>query len=487
MRVRVAPGSAGFEFSLAGGGSLQAVDGCAAGAPDTAGAMPCVRAPVRVGLRMGDDSVNAPGDESGIRWLADFNLRAPSAGLLPAWGRNPIYGSADPRGGGDADILDASAALLGTRPDAPGDGGRRFVIPFHVPCDELHSLAQLQHANLQPAAAGPGFTVGQSYADPHTPDGEPDFVYRLNEALWDRFFFSTVPGGPGPLPANLPDGRIVTCAPGGAPPDPDAVRGADTAAAHLLVDGAFNVNSTSIPAWRALFASLNGQVMAWEDPATGACTPATMGNGFLRGARPQGGPDDGWCGYRMLTDSQVDELAAAIVARIRARGPFRSLAAFVNRPLDAPAARDRLCGAMQAALDEVANPPPSLDPSPGIPATAGPSPALAWPAASAGHRATLAPGWLSQADVLGSVGQVLSVRSDTFLVRAYGDVVNPATGMTEGRAWCEAVVQRVPALCGSGRSAGIVRPARTGQCALRSPVRDHRIPVARARGSVVVF
>jgi hypothetical protein len=57
---------------------------------------------------------------------------------------------------------------------------------------------------------------------------------------------------------------------------------------------------------------------------------------------------------------------------------------------------------------------------------------------------TLAPGWLSQADVLGVLGPVMAVRSDTFLVRAYGDATNPATGAVEGRAWCEAVVQRVP-------------------------------------------
>jgi len=46
--------------------------------------------------------------------------------------------------------------------------------------------------------------------------------------------------------------------------------------------------------------------------------------------------------------------------------------------------------------------------------------------------------------VLGAIGPVLAVRSDTFLVRAYGDAVNPATGAVESCAWCEAVVQRVP-------------------------------------------
>jgi hypothetical protein len=46
--------------------------------------------------------------------------------------------------------------------------------------------------------------------------------------------------------------------------------------------------------------------------------------------------------------------------------------------------------------------------------------------------------------VLAVLGPVLTARSDTFLVRAYGDSANPATGGVEGRAWCEAVVQRVP-------------------------------------------
>jgi hypothetical protein len=42
------------------------------------------------------------------------------------------------------------------------------------------------------------------------------------------------------------------------------------------------------------------------------------------------------------------------------------------------------------------------------------------------------------------LGPVLAARSDTFLVRAYGDTANPATGNVESCAWCEAVVQRVP-------------------------------------------
>jgi hypothetical protein len=177
-----------------------------------------------------------------------------------------------------------------------------------------------------------------------------------------------------------------------------------------------------------------------------------MGSAFPRSPVVNGGDGDGWRGFRALTDAQLHSLAVAIVDKMRTRGPVRSLAEFVNRPLDAPGEEGRLAGLLQAALDEVVNPPPSLAPVLGLPANAGPSSALPWPAASRGHRSTLAPGWLSQADVLGVLGPVLAVRSDTFLVRAYGDAVNPATGAVEGRAWCEAVVQRVPDYVDSGNS-----------------------------------
>jgi len=59
-------------------------------------------------------------------------------------------------------------------------------------------------------------------------------------------------------------------------------------------------------------------------------------------------------------------------------------------------------------------------------------------------RAAFAPGFLTQADMLNSLGPVLTARSDTFRIRVYGDVQNPTTTNIEGKAWCEAIVQRVP-------------------------------------------
>lgn len=53
-------------------------------------------------------------------------------------------------------------------------------------------------------------------------------------------------------------------------------------------------------------------------------------------------------------------------------------------------------------------------------------------------------GYILQSDILSSIGANLSVRSDTFTIRTYGDVQNPVTGEITGRAWCEAIVQRTP-------------------------------------------
>jgi Tfp pilus assembly protein PilX len=78
---------------------------------------------------------------------------------------------------------------------------------------------------------------------------------------------------------------------------------------------------------------------------------------------------------------------------------------------------------------------PNLDPLYGNSAPPGPQ----------GRTSTGAPGWLLQGDVLQAIGPTLSARSDTFVIRTYGEVVNPADStQTQAGAWCEAVVQRLP-------------------------------------------
>jgi hypothetical protein len=48
-----------------------------------------------------------------------------------------------------------------------------------------------------------------------------------------------------------------------------------------------------------------------------------------------------------------------------------------------------------------------------------------------------------QSDLLNPIANTLAVRDDTFRVRAYGESVD-RNGNVVARAWCEALVQRVP-------------------------------------------
>ena len=51
--------------------------------------------------------------------------------------------------------------------------------------------------------------------------------------------------------------------------------------------------------------------------------------------------------------------------------------------------------------------------------------------------------YLTQADILTALAPVMQARSDTFKIRAYGDVMY-ADGQIESSALCEALVQRYP-------------------------------------------
>lgn len=246
-------------------------------------------------------------------------------------------------------------------------------------------------------------------------------------------------------------------------------------ARNSLYDGGFNVNSTSKGAWKAILSGLRGQTLP-----DGSGT--TTGTALTKFARAFGTADttgaDPWTGYRELNDAEINDLAGRVVDEIRARGPFMSLADFVNRRL---VNNDTfgLKGALQAAIDKssinnaaitagggVFSAPLSTTPTdpnlrygndaiapswwreisayPKIPANKRfPSiRAMSRTNSEASVTAGLgAPGIVTQMDVLNSVGPNLTARSDTFVVRAYGEAHNE-TGTVIGKAWVEVVVQR---------------------------------------------
>jgi hypothetical protein len=220
------------------------------------------------------------------------------------------------------------------------------------------------------------------------------------------------------------------------------------AAFHLLVDGGFNVNSTSVEAWKAVLA-------ATRDSGYGSTnhTPFPRVLEAPEGEFDNGNADDpaAWAGFRSLNDVELDRLAREVVRQVKLRGPFLSLADFVNRRLmeDDQDERGRM-GALQAAIEAAGlnvdfHQRYPLENSASLPDYEHPDhiddPTRLEQTHKPNSKAWGAPGYLTQGDILQVLGPTLTARSDTFVIRAYGDALD-GEGKVKGRAWCEAIVQR---------------------------------------------
>ncbi len=351
---------------------------------------------------------------------------------------------------------------------------------YEIPMAPLQSIAQLRHANGASIGSIPyvTYSVGESRAHPALPSDlvvfKPDtsrtvldHSWLANDQLWDRYWFSTLATLEGTMytgssgaklndlatdffsgSRKLPNERNIAYIPSGKSAK-DVATAAVTAdgkqsAACMMTTGGFNVNSTSVPAWISV---LSGLADTEVPLASGADEKIPSGAPFLRMRRPvlgqSGAPKDKlWNSYRTLSTTEIELLAKKIVAEIRARGPFLSMAEFVNRRLGPPGDLTNK-GALQAALDQsgvnavMADNATSVSPAD----VAG----FGWqnPGAVTPNTGTGAPGEISQGDILSSIGSFVTVRSDTFHIRAYGDA-RDASGAIVARAYCEATVQRVP-------------------------------------------
>jgi len=422
-----------------------------------------------------------------IRPYVNFNLRAKDMdaaniannegdyahSFYEAYGINP---GAEPT----LDYFDNGKKIYFGGGYTPLSGGVESFILFDVPDDEvgLYSLGQLQHLKVSDHFDETGYAIGNSWASPfiardavyrHGAGDEQgltgylgnvdysnvDVSYLLNKALWDQYFFSTITnmGLEGDTDFHIPVNPVIRIF---------DQEGTDltfedplTNAQYLYVKGAFNVNSTSVVAWEAVLSALNGIVL----PDIGVNALAYP---FFRFLDPAYGSDEPWAGFRELTATEIHGLAVAIVEQVKRRGPFLSLADFVNRELVDEASDTNnlgLKGALQTAIDQTA----INDTALGEAVTEGNI--MDFPVAShaVGGTADGIAGYLSQADILTALSPIVTVRSDTFLIRCYGDATNSLTGKVEGRAWCEAVVQRIPEYVDAASDAPDVQPDGLGE------------------------
>jgi hypothetical protein len=354
-------------------------------------------------------------------------------------------------------------------PGVYAQSGLEFATHSSLPLAPALSLPQLRHAPLNTGGQLPLVSqiVANSFPPPMmNPDvvrsqaGDRSFLdhsWFANSALFDGHFFSGIanPGGPmadGNQDANsrlaafldqgtpLPNSRFIPYPAGSTTAEivdrltaPDGHR---KSAAHLLIDSPFNVNCGRVDVWEALLASTFGTDVPVREAGNiravqGEGVPVlrhlpALGQDFESQVDPVSRDTAKWSGYRRLEADQVRELAEEVVREVRERGPFLSLAEFINRrPVSGDLGRS---GALQAALEKAGINDALLDPAFNIP--------------TGGNTADGAPGVLTQADLLTPLAPILTARGDTFRIRAYGEAGGPDG--TTVRAWCEAVVQRVP-------------------------------------------
>lgn len=385
--------------------------------------------------------------------------------------------------------------------------GANFVTTHSVPRDPIVSLAAFQHSfsngfNMQkpkygyatinarePMMPQISHAIGNSMACPviaadksesTLPGGRPlaDHSYLANRALWDDWFLSGICPqtngnfsksrtqkvvasefltGKAKLPTVrfMPDlhgldaTKLVNTYFAASSPSDAATR---EIAALLRVDGQFNVNSTSIEAWKCLLGSLKNRPIIVRDATGAESLSAADGNTPVANlAAPQAGiakgtgsvapkDPDQWVGRRTLTEAEIDALARALVKEVRKRGPFLSLADFVNRRLGSNKDLAR-AGAIQSALDSAESKINDAYTSGSRAVASTTTSRFTFAEAEKGPLSYGSPGIVKQADILTPIAPVLSARSDTFVIRAYGEAVDSA-GKVTARAWCEATVQR---------------------------------------------
>ena len=388
-----------------------------------------------------------------------------------------------------------------------GDGLYRCVIS-ELPTRPLQSLAELQNWDLRYENPVPPFAfnlIGNSDATPliaansvigdysDSVNLQHDDSHCANHLLFDDWFFSSIAPDPttfGVVGKNLKaaytefvtgvaplanraykalsqDTSFAAISGNAAALYSTHVFKADSwkkVASRLEVEGMFNVNSTSVTAWRALLGHARNQKVPYIKDTSGSWSIdvsgesdyafsrfAVAGDSEAKSAGTSGtwGGAAEYSGYRILDEKTLDALAAELVKQVRLRGPFLSLSEFINRQLSSDKTL-AIAGAVQAALDQIAK---NSATNPYQEITKVPRPASAVPAAvpdqaeykfseaAVGQATYGVPGWTRQADVLRALAPILTARDDTFTIRAYGDV-RDGKGTIKARATCEAIVRR---------------------------------------------
>lgn len=362
-----------------------------------------------------------------------------------------------------------SQLLLDRYTNSAGKSYNEDVPVFELPRAPLLSLGSLQHLQV---SGGRPFSIGNSWG-------------QTRNAVFDQHFFSGLTPEASwtdttrPLPNPLL--TVLRRKPDGTPVAVVDVNGTDRvadaySAKYVMQAGSFNLNSVSKAAWMAVLRSVRflttadfRYLNASTSTGTSADSNRTLADPFLTNSRtavfPRFGQsaqetfeaDAGYLqsdpstasnivntplfrrGLRILSATEVATLAEKIVELVKQKqadsGPFLSLEEFLGSNALFVNSAGGTVSLLEKAIEDAAL---NTEAALGLTDTL----------------AEFSSQWLTQGDIMTALAPVLFPRSDTFAIRTYGEAVNPTTAATEGRAWCEAIVQRVPEYVDSSAATG---------------------------------
>jgi hypothetical protein len=429
---------------------------------------------------------------------------------------------------------------------ALAEGDKQFPL-LDIPRAPMHSLVQLSGANIGTRLFEPTNAIGNSWKPPYIPQDSiywnsrftySDVFWQANDALFDRYYLSGIAPGyaigsggysaTGSLnntlkrfygidpadPTQSVDPATAQANPALEPHMPSSKTAADIiteltptstnhdgykkVGAYSMIKGAFNVNSTSVKAWRAFLQGNKALALESVQGTTesGAGTPFPLSSttsAEISPRDPSAGPEPNevWEEFSRLTDDQIWDdndtpsdltddtgLAVEIVNQVKARGPFMSISDFVNRRIGIDSRSYQ--GAIQEAIEQA-----DINGGQSTGIRAGTSdvipnykafsdswkiklngaqwyvsddfPYAADPYLGNRNCSTGIPLEINQANILLPLAPRLSARSDTFRIRAYGEV-RDADDNIIAQATCEAVVQRLPEYLDPNTDAGNNEP-----------------------------
>ena len=366
--------------------------------------------------------------------------------------------------------LTESGSYSGTQKSRWDDsisGTKPYALPYGPLTWNLNSTGLLQTGNLGVTKSVNGTSLSSSEEVLAY-----DIAYEVNHNLWDQYFFSSMP--------MSSDGKSFNWEPsnsdqlwneryqfnGTAKVNLEDVEsklntGSGNSAlsfgfwhnAYLLKNkGAFNVNSTSVEAWTAFLSGLQGLERPTQSGTSGGGTDTV----FSRVQKPHDaaatgatGTDNkgGWSGGRKLTEGEIRTLAGEVVKEVKERGPFISMADSVNRRLAPKSNPASMRGALEAAIVRTGLN-SSFEQAPYLSTTnnSNDNNRPEWKVdldKQPKAKSWGIPGYLTQGDLLEPLASSMTVRGDSFVIRAYGESRN-ANGDIVAKAYLEAVVERSP-------------------------------------------